>query len=84
MVDNDNNDDDDDIGTWVYYKLSYEPLAQVSLIATKAAVFQLTGYKKVLLIIISVPLWTTRTLVDSGQVTLDTILIYSTLVELGT
>ena len=29
MVDNDDKDDDDD-GAWVYYKLTYEPLAQVS------------------------------------------------------
>ena len=29
MVYDDNNDDDND-GAWVYYKLTYEPLAQVS------------------------------------------------------
>ena len=29
MVDDDNNNDDND-GAWVYYKLTYEPLAQVS------------------------------------------------------
>ena len=28
MVDNDDDNDDDD-GAWVYYKLTYEPLAQV-------------------------------------------------------
>ena len=29
MVDDD-DDDNDDAGAWVYYKLTYEPLAQVS------------------------------------------------------
>ena len=28
--DDDNNNDDNDAGAWVYYKLIYEPLAQVS------------------------------------------------------
>ena len=30
MVDNNDDDNDDDDGAWVYYKLTYEPLAQVS------------------------------------------------------
>ena len=30
MVDDDNDNDDNDDGAWVYYKLTYEPLAQMS------------------------------------------------------
>ena len=30
MVDDDNDNNNDDDGAWVYYKLTYEPSAQVS------------------------------------------------------
>ena len=30
MVDDNEDNSDDNAGAWVYYKLSYEPLAQVS------------------------------------------------------
>ena len=36
MVDDDDNNDD--AGAWVYYKLTYEPLAQASKKATKSGV----------------------------------------------